>query len=209
MRHTTSQSLYDYWNGLRGARKAPSRTEISPHDIKNLLSEVFILECADALTYRFRLAGTRICELFGREMRGRNLLDLWTRQERESIESLAFSVIEDHAAAVLGVRAVTENGDSEIIEILLLPLTSMDKGQTRILGCASFRQNPPWLGASPVTGLTIKSLRLLWPDHTPQFAVSSELAEPVFEPPFQDKMPARRTPQLRVIDGGLDGTKAS
>ena len=33
-------------------------------------------------TYQYRLAGTRLCELFGSELRGRNFLDGWSDGDR-------------------------------------------------------------------------------------------------------------------------------
>lgn len=188
---------------MRGKRSAPARSEISPQAIKGVLSQIFILECEDTLTYRFRLAGTDICSFFGQEMRGRNLLDYWSRQERESIESLLFSVTEDAAAAVLGIEASTEAGESTHMEMLLLPLKAENNQTSRVLGSASFNPAPAWLGTEPVVNQSIKSLRLLWPDHAPRFIVDADASRPVLEPPFGDKMPARRVNHLKVIEGGL------
>lgn len=203
MKHSTSRSLYDYWNGLRGKRSAPARKDIVPHDIKDVLAQVFILECEDALTYRFRLAGTNLCTLFGQELRGKNLLDHWSRHERESIESLLYSVTEDAAAAVLGIEAHTQTGQTVALEMLLLPLKADDSALTRIIGSISYKEAPPWLGHEAIVRQSIKSLRLLWPDHAPRFVVAGQASTPVLDPPFGSKMPARRVHHLQVIEGGL------
>jgi hypothetical protein len=213
MRHTSSQTLYHYWNELRGKRRAPHRRDIQPRAIKNFLSDIFILEREDSLTYTFRLAGTNVCEIFGREMRGSNVLGLWSRHERESIESLLFSVVEDAAAAVLGLEATTESGETAIIEIIFLPIKA-EETTMRILGAVSFKEKPHWFGTAPVISLEVKSIRLLWPDHTPRFSVKtdagvsdagvSDAGKPVLEPPFGDNMPARRRAHLKVIQGGLN-----
>lgn len=203
MKHTTSRSLYDYWNNLRGKRPAPARREIAPKDIKDVLSQVFILECEDVLTYRFRLAGTNLCTLFGQELRGKNLLDQWSRHERESIEALLYSVTEDAAAAVLGIEAQTQTGQSVSLEMLLLPLKADDNALTRIMGSISFKEAPSWYGFEPITSQSIKSLRLLWPDHAPRFIVQGQASTPVLDPPLGTSMPARRVHHLKVIEGGL------
>lgn len=203
MKHPTSRALYDYWNALRGKRSSPQRAEIEPHALKDILSEVFILEREDALTYRFRLAGTDICALYGQELRSRNLLDYWSREQRESIESLLYSVTEDAAAAVLGVDAEIEAGESVGLELLLLPLRTEDAKITRVLGSAALVARPSWFGLEPVVKQSVKSLRLIWPDHAPRFLAEPQSSQPVFEPPFADNMPARRTNGLRVIEGGL------
>ena len=78
MKQTTLQTLYSYWNEVRAGRIAPRRLEIEPSRIAGILSETFMLERIDASTYQFRLAGTRLCELFGYELRGTNFLDGWS-----------------------------------------------------------------------------------------------------------------------------------
>src|SRR5690606_24764284 len=77
MKNDTSRVLFHYWNAIRGTRRAPRRFEIEPARISRILPEAFILEQRDVDTYRFRIAGTRLCELFGMELRGHNFLELW------------------------------------------------------------------------------------------------------------------------------------
>ena len=74
MQQPTSRQLYAYWDHVRNGRVAPRRFEIEPSMIAAMLPETFIVEGTGALGYRFRLAGTRICEQFGREVRGADLL---------------------------------------------------------------------------------------------------------------------------------------
>ena len=66
MKLNGSIELFQYWNRLRGTRPAPRRTEIEPSDIKTLLADTFILEQDSRGLPVFRLAGTRLCALFGR-----------------------------------------------------------------------------------------------------------------------------------------------
>lgn len=80
MQQPTSRQLYAYWDRVRNGRVAPRRFEIEPAKIAALLPQTFIAENAGMLSYRFRLAGTKICEQFGRELRGADLLGLWDAQ---------------------------------------------------------------------------------------------------------------------------------
>jgi hypothetical protein len=68
MKQRTVQTLYGYWNALRAGRIAPRRLEIEPSRIGSILSETFMLERTDPATCRYRLAGTRLCEIFGFEL---------------------------------------------------------------------------------------------------------------------------------------------
>ena len=86
MKQRTLQTLYGYWNEARAGRLAPLRLEIEPSRIAGILAETFMLERMDAATYQYRLAGTRLCELFGSELRGMNFLDNWSEADRAVLE---------------------------------------------------------------------------------------------------------------------------
>jgi len=81
------QTLYSYWNEVRRGRIAPQRLEIEPSRIAAILSETFMLEVLKPDTYPYRLAGTRLCEMFGSELRGKNFLDGWSEEDRRGLES--------------------------------------------------------------------------------------------------------------------------
>ncbi|MFY8031034.1 MAG: PAS domain-containing protein, partial [Devosia sp.] len=48
MQKTSTKTLYDYWNTLRGARSAPDRRDIDPTRIRGALANTFILELTDS-----------------------------------------------------------------------------------------------------------------------------------------------------------------
>ena len=76
MKTTNAQAIFAYWDRLRGARSAPERGEIEPGAVRHALLDTFILENgADGLT--IRLAGTRLCALFGGELKDRSFNSLW------------------------------------------------------------------------------------------------------------------------------------
>src|SRR5690349_14918405 len=100
MKQRTLQTLYAYWNEVRAGRLAPLRLEIEPSRIAGILAETFMLERIDAANYQYRLAGTRLCELFGSELRGANFLDGWSAPDRTVVERQLAS-LRDHGAAVV------------------------------------------------------------------------------------------------------------
>ena len=75
MKHAASRQLYAYWEERRGRRAAPERAEIEPGAIRGALSDAFILSLDAARGHPVRLAGTRVCALFDRELRGVGLVD--------------------------------------------------------------------------------------------------------------------------------------
>ena len=79
MKHAASRELYAYWQEKRGTRRAPERAEIEPGAIRGVLSDAFILALDRNRGHPVRLAGTRVCALFGREIKGESFLDFWAR----------------------------------------------------------------------------------------------------------------------------------
>ena len=82
MKHAASRELYAYWEERRGRRAAPERAEIEPGAIRGALSDAFILSLDAARGHPLRLAGTRVCALFDRELRGEPFLRLWAADSR-------------------------------------------------------------------------------------------------------------------------------
>jgi len=163
MKHTSSRELFGYWTARRGTRAAPERSEIEPAAIRRALGDVFILafdRCAD---HPFRLAGTRVCALFGRELRGQPFLDLWDAQSRAAVADLLSGVSEDSVGAVASLNAQTAEGWAQGLELLVLPLRQRGESQARLIGVLAPFSVPFWLGAAHLQGLTLGTVRHLDP----------------------------------------------
>jgi hypothetical protein len=78
-------ALYEYWAGKRRGRTMPSRSDIDPAEILSLLPHLFIAEIHRPLRFRFRLAGTAICERWGENLTGKWLDELALDNERAAI----------------------------------------------------------------------------------------------------------------------------
>lgn len=203
MRQKTSQLLFQYWDQIRGGRFAPQRFEIEPAKIASLLPETFIAEYIGPSRYRFRLAGTRLCEQFGRELRGENLLRPWSASDREALDTLLFTIVNDGGIGVLEFEAVSSDGRIAHFELLVLPLIHIGMSINRLLGSISAIEPPQWLGSLQLTGQRITSIDLVWPDGRPHFlADPTHLADTVM-PDAPTAVEARR--RFRVLDGGLAG----
>jgi hypothetical protein len=88
MKHPSIRELFDYWNDRRGNRLAPERADIEPGAIRRVLADTFILSCEPHRGHPFRIAGTRVCALFGRELKGKSFLDLWSVARRNDMRTL-------------------------------------------------------------------------------------------------------------------------
>nr|WP_321456504.1 PAS domain-containing protein [uncultured Cohaesibacter sp.] len=216
MKHQVTRDLFSYWDSLRGGRTAPERSDIDPAEIHQILGDTFILEYNDEASLTFRLAGTRLCGSFCRELKGRNFFDLWSAEDLSSMKLLLTAVVEDEAAAVIGFKGKTERNQELDFESILLPLRHYGHPKSRLLGAASPADMPYWIGIWPVRELSITSMRLIWPDERPAFMRNQETAPKpqkkfgltpttAILPPavgHEHIRPERRIGHLTVIEGG-------
>ncbi len=84
--------MLDYWNDRRSNRPAPDRADIDPAEIRQALGDTFMLAADFVDELRFRLAGTRVCALFGREIKGESFTALWSEDSRGQIDELIAAV---------------------------------------------------------------------------------------------------------------------
>jgi hypothetical protein len=151
-----------------------------------------------------RLAGTRMCAAFGREIKASNVLDLFVAEDRHAIATLATAVFEDGAAAVVTVAAAAARQRPLPCEILFLPLRHGGTKYERILGSFAPFERPYWLGSEPIDGLSVVSLRLIWPDEKPTYmrraSDQPESSRPIPFPLHRQK----RRGHLTVFEGGKD-----
>ncbi|MCL4767722.1 MAG: PAS domain-containing protein [Hyphomicrobiaceae bacterium] len=201
MKHATSRTLFDYWNKVRGARKAPRRFEIEPARLAGILPESFILEQAGADAYRFRLAGTRLCEQFGVELRGRNFLEPWDEQDRSALRRRLAAMAEQGAVCLFEFEAYGPAQRAVHFEVLMVPLVQRDAVIDRFLGAMSTNDEPAWLGTERLDRRQLLRHELIWPDGLPPGA---RLFRPVPLPQVRDARLVRSDRRsFRVYEGGL------
>ena len=209
MKQDGSIALFHYWNRLRKGRPAPKRTEIEPADIKTLLTDTFILERDTRGEAVFRLAGTRLCAIYGRELKGFSFPSLWREKDQRLVARLASGVFESNSVVVIGLDGISRNKRSNPFEMVVLPL---DGGvdSPRCLGAMSAAQKPFWLGADPIVEAQVESVRVVDPDREPMFLKNRPAIDvPALSPselpsPEGDRRKAgsRRIRHLLVFDGG-------
>jgi len=69
--------LYDYWKSRHRDGACPSRRDIDPVDIPDLLPNIFLLDViGDAQDFVFRLAGTLVEDAFSMPLRGKSIAEI-------------------------------------------------------------------------------------------------------------------------------------
>jgi len=204
-------ALFQYWNRLRDGRPAPKRTEVEPADIKALLADTFILEKDTRGEAVFRLAGTRLCAIYGRELKGFSFPSLWREKDQRLVARLIYGVFQQKSVVLVTYEGFSRNGRSLRFELLALPLDGGAQ-HPRCLGIIGAAEKPFWLGADPISDAMIDSIRVIDPEREPMLlgnraAISvpslapSELDAPQTISEFGR---ARRIRHLVVLDGGRE-----
>ena len=161
MKHPSNRELYDYWNEQRGRRPAPDRADIEPSAIRRVLADTFILSFDEVGGHPFRIAGTRVCAVFGRELKNERFLNLWSATSRELAQNLVAVVAREAVGTVASASGRTGNGSLHELELLLLPLSLRGHTDARVLGALVPSGTSHWLGAAPLRHLNLGTLRYL------------------------------------------------
>ena len=167
MKHTTSRMLFAYWDALRGERAAPDRGDVQPGGMRHVLADAFMLAREGESGPVFRLSGTRLRALFGRDLKDEGFRGLWSRDGRLEADGLVRLVTEDTIGLVIGLLGRNENGSELPLEMLLLPLRHRGRTDTRLLGALSPASIPSWAGLVPLRSLETRSLRTVLPSRDP------------------------------------------
>lgn len=209
MKHQATIALFQYWDRLRAERPAPQRAQIEPVDIKSLLADTFILEQDARGEAIFRLAGTRLCATYGRELKGYSFPLLWSPRDQRIISRHAYSVFHHNAVVVVGFDGLGANGKTTEFEMVLLPLQG-EHGGMRSLGAITPATKPYWLGAIPVSENSINTLRVIEPDRERMFLSTRPMIGGPSIIPGDTELAShgvdngRRIKHLVVFEGGRD-----
>jgi hypothetical protein len=203
MKLRTNQTLYTYWNELRAGRIAPRRLEVEPSRISSVLAETFMLERTTPTTYRYRLAGTRLCEIFGTELRDTDVLDGWRPSDSALLVRSLTSTCTRGAVSLFVVEASTATQRRLQLEAIFLPLIHGDDTIDRVIGAMAPTISPHWLGHEPLTEKQLVRHEQIWPDGRPHAVVQRASGRA----PFLAALPQGRTltdlrRRFRVVEGG-------
>ena len=134
MKHPSSRQFFAYWDAKRGHARAPDRSEIEPSAVRELLGDIFVLGYENEAGFPFRVAGTRVCALLGRDAKDSSFTALFADESRSEIEDIVTYVAEEMLAAVAGITATSEDGRTAHLELLLLPFNNRAHAPISVTG---------------------------------------------------------------------------
>lgn len=135
MKTNASREIYSYWNDIRGDRPAPLRGEIDPSQIRQALPDLFVLTDLGDDVPVFRLTGTRLYNLFSRELRDTPFSEMWQPDAALEACRIAKGVLQHERPVIFDLYAESVSGHtSQEFEMLLLPLEAEAHFPSRLLG---------------------------------------------------------------------------
>ena len=207
--------LFQYWNRLRAGKPAPGRQQIEPVDIRAWLADTFILERGLRADATFRLAGTKICAIFGRELKHFSFYSMFSLNDISLIRRLTESCFHDKSVSVIRFDGTSEEKRVQGFEAIFMPLEGNGDG-ARLFGAIMADEKPYWLGSDPIIENRVTSVRVIDPDREPMNLVNRP-GIPIRKPPMPAALAARsdwsplapsptggrKFGHLTVIAGGL------
>ncbi len=187
MRQKTSTEIFTYWERIRGSADAPTRDLIQPSAVAHILPELFILENTADDNPRFRLAGTGICNLMGREIRGENFAGLWASSHHDDPVRIAAGVMRHVVPASINATGYCISGRRMTFEMVLMPVRTSNDVCDRLLGCLTPTVHSNWLGNERLEFLALDRSRLLY-DHPARLVDTPPHPDPTDLLPFEGSL---------------------
>jgi hypothetical protein len=123
------RELFDYWRGCARGDGLPSRAHINPAAISSLLPGVSLIEAGRTPEQCiYRVAGTRLREILGREVTGKPVFDLNFGDKRDYWLDVFNKVIRDGIPMQGAVKGPVLDRDHIVLFWMRLPLS--DDGRT-------------------------------------------------------------------------------
>lgn len=129
------QEMFAYWASLRRGANLPARMDLHPSGIKRLLPTVSLIDVVrEPRDYRLRLAGTGLYTVYGREITGKALNEVYNTAAADYWRKELDKIVDERRPGV-GVHSLAWRGAPHVsILWLRLPLASNGKDVDMILG---------------------------------------------------------------------------
>lgn len=131
------EELFSYWASRRSGGRIPARADIEPGGFKRLLPAVSLIDVdldGGRRDYRLRLAGTGLYSVYGREITGRTLTEVYNVTAADYWRKELDQVVEGGRPAA-GCHSLSWRGATHMsILWLRLPLATNGRDVDMILG---------------------------------------------------------------------------
>lgn len=128
------RELFDYWQQSAGQRPMPARSDLDPLKVPRLLPSIGLIDVRAGLEdATFRLAGTRLHDIYGQEITGKRAGEVFSGAQAEYWRRVHMRVAGEGRPASGVVRGPARDRDHIVLFWLRLPLSEDGGRVDRIL----------------------------------------------------------------------------
>ena len=128
------RELFDYWLETAGARTMPARSDLDPLKVPRLLPSIGLIDVRSGLDEAcFRLAGTRLHEIYGQEITGKRASDVFAGESGDYWRRIHERLLQTGQPLNGVVRGPAKGRDHIVLFWLRLPLSEDGSQVDRIL----------------------------------------------------------------------------
>jgi hypothetical protein len=127
------RELFDYWRSCAKGRPLPSRADINPAAIAALLPGISILDAVSQSRLIYRLAGTRLRDIFGEEVTGKSVFDLEFGEKQNYWRAVYRKVIDERMPMQGAIKGPVVDRDHVVLFWLRLPLADDERLVNKVL----------------------------------------------------------------------------
>ncbi len=194
--HPTSRELFRTWERIRGEEAAPLRSVITMSELISIIPWVSILHRDQHnRSYVYRLAGSAVCETFGRQLTGTTAFDDWPSFDRETIIRGLDTVVGMKQPCVGRFMAHSFGGREVGFELAAVPIMAKNGIDVHALVTIAPFRDARGIVKDPLVDFQVRKIRILWSDQLPGKPVSRPVSS-------SDEVRRINSSFLRVIDGG-------
>ena len=181
--HPGTRALFSFWEKIRGEKAAPNRDDLDLRQISALVPNLLIME-RDHLhqTFKWRLAGSEVSQLFRRKLTSTNALAGWSSFERNTLKQLFNAVVTSLQPCLVRFHLTTDTGQVIGAELLGLPILARNGMRFHIFGGIFPLRDVSNLGYGAVTFVELAAARSIWTEPLPGDKLVASLNRPDIRP---------------------------
>lgn len=167
--HPGSRALFRHWESLRAERPCPTREQFSLSEIRDIVPDLVIME-RDHIrqSFRYRLAGTRACEIGRFNLTGTDALSGWDNFEREIIYKHLVQTTVNMQPTLMRQRLTTDTGLQVAIEFIGLPVRMRASERVQVMGGLFTFRPMKDIGHGAISNRELLAVRSIWTEFQPE-----------------------------------------
>jgi hypothetical protein len=128
------RELFDYWLLSAGLRRMPARSDLDPFKVPQLLPHIGLIDVRDGVDgAAFKLAGTRLHDIYGQEITGKRACEVFTGEQADYWHRIHVRLVAKGLPLSGVVRGPAAGRDHIVLFWLRLPLSDDGGRVDRIL----------------------------------------------------------------------------